>query len=138
MTRGIRVAIAVITLTGCAACGGSVAVPTPVANGDWGGDRIAMAVASAATHIELDCAHGDVPAPLATDTRGQFSAAGTFVREHGGPIRDDDATNARPATYAGTIRSNQMSLSIRLADSGELVGTFTLTFGARGRIVKCL
>jgi len=59
MTRGIRVAIAVITLTGCAACGGSVAVPTPVANGDWGGDRIAMAVASAATHIELDCAHGD-------------------------------------------------------------------------------
>lgn len=138
MTRAIRVAIAVSALAGCAACTRSVAAPTPVANGNWGGDRIAMTVASASTHIELDCAHGDVPAPLTTDARGQFSIAGTFVREHGGPIRDDEIANARPATYAGTVRSNQMSLSIRLSDTGELVGAFTLTFGSQGRIVKCL
>jgi hypothetical protein len=138
MTRTIRVAIAVAALTGGAACARSVAAPTPVANGNWGGDRIAMAVASTSTHIELDCAHGDLPLPLTTDVRGEFNVAGTFVREHGGPIRDDEATNARPAAYAGTVRSNQMSLSIRLTDTGELVGAFTLTFGAQGRIVKCL
>jgi hypothetical protein len=31
-----------------------------------------------------------------------------------------------------------MTLTIRLTDSGELVGTFALTRGSSGRVVKCL
>ena len=31
-----------------------------------------------------------------------------------------------------------MTLSVRLVDSNQDVGTFTLTRGAAGRVVKCL
>src|SRR2546425_2074319 len=69
--------------------GSACASPTSPSSvlGMWGGDHVAMTVGDAGSHLEFDCAHGDVPGALKTDARGNFSEAGTFVREHGGPIR---------------------------------------------------
>ena len=97
-----------------------------------------MTVAATGTHIELDCAHGDFSGVLSTDSQNQFSVAGTFVREHGGPIREDQAPDTHPAMYAGSLTSNSMALTTRLLDTGDLVGSFSLVHGAQGRIVKCL
>ena len=109
-----------------------------VPTGDWGGDHIAMTVASLSTHIELDCAHADVPTTLRTDERSQFSAAGTFVREHGGPVRDGEILDAHPATFVGSVTATNIVLTIRLTDSSDVIGTFSLARGATGRVVKCL
>jgi hypothetical protein len=59
------------------------------------------------------------------------------VREHGGPIRVDEVLEWRPALYAGSVTSTAMTLAIRLADTNESIGTFALTRGASGRVVKC-
>ena len=61
-----------------------------------------------------------------------------FVREHGGPIREDEKPDVYPAMYTGTVTAQTMQLTIRLTDSQALIGTFMLTRDAPGRVVKCL
>jgi len=109
-----------------------------LALGVWGGDHVTTTVASTGTHFEFDCAHGDVGTPLVLDARGQFSATGTFVREHGGPIREGELPDSHPASYAGTVTTHTMTLTVRLTDLAETIGAFTLTYGSPGRVVKCL
>jgi hypothetical protein len=112
--------------------------PTSVGTGLWGGDHVEMTVGATSTHLEFDCAHGDIPGALSVKSNGDLAANGTFVREHGGPIRVDDQTDQHPALYSGQVSSGRMTLSIRLTDSGEVVGSFDLVQGVAGRIVKCL
>jgi hypothetical protein len=97
-----------------------------------------MTVAGTATHLEFDCAHGDIPGALEADSRRQFTALGTYVREHGGPVRVDEAADTHPAIYAGAVQSTTLTLTIRLRDTGEPFGPFTLAHEVVGRVVKCL
>lgn len=121
----------------CAACSGTTAEPSPVAIGIWGGDHVTFTVGNSSNHLEFDCAHGDIPGVLSVN-HGEMAANGTFVREHGGPIRVDEPLDAHPALYSGTVNGSTMQLSIRLTDSGEMIGSFSLVRGASGRVVKCL
>ena len=38
---------------------------------------------------------------------------------------------------SGTVKGNDMQVSIVLTDSNEDLGSFTLTFGTTPRLVKC-
>jgi hypothetical protein len=109
-----------------------------VSTGVWGGDHITMTIAETSTHIELDCAHGDVPGPITIDARRQFSVIGTLVREHGGPSRQGEVPDAHPASFTGSVASNRMTLAIQQTDTNQAIGTFTLMLGIQGRVVKCL
>ena len=133
-----RFALGAFVAVVCAgwACAGSPAGPSTL-DGTWGGDHVTMSI-SGVTHLDFDCAHGDIPAALAIDGRFQFSMTGTFVREHGGPIQIDEPLDRRPASYSGSVTRDHMTLTIRLTDTNETIGTFLLTRGAQGRVVKCL
>ncbi len=109
-----------------------------IPNGAWGGDHINMAVATNSITVEFDCAHGTINQPVNVDSKGQFSASGTYTHEHGGPVRSDEKPEAHPATYAGTVIGNSMTVTITLTDTKEKIGTFKLTKGVQGRIFKCL
>ena len=136
--RSVRVLVVLGTVGG-SACGGALTGSSSVVSaGVWGGDHVALTVTGAATHLELDCAHGDIPGAFTADARGQFALTGTFVREHGGPIREGEAPDSHPATYSGSVSSAAMGLTIRLSDSTEAIGPFTLARGSSGRVVKCL
>ena len=128
-----RLRFAVLAFVCTTACGGTPASPSVA--GQWGGDHITLTVGDAASHVEFDCAHGDFTGDISSSS---FSLAGTFVREHGGPIRDDETADSHPALYSGAVNGSSMTLMLRLTDSNEIVGTFTLTRGAAGHIVKCL
>ena len=136
----VRASSALIALGAVAgyACGGATTGPSRLQPGVWGGDHISLMVADASTHLELDCAHGDIPAVPTSDRQGQFEVAGTYVREHGGPIRPGEIPESHPAIYSGRFTSTTMMLAIRLSDTSEPVGTFTLVPGSSGRVVKCL
>jgi hypothetical protein len=121
----------------CVACGHTLTGPTSVDKGLWGGDHVTMTVGETNTHLEFDCAHGDIPGALSVNN-GDLAASGTFVREHGGPIRVDEQLDQRPALYSGQVSNGRMKLSIRLTDSGEVVGSFDLLQGSAGRVFKCL
>jgi hypothetical protein len=136
--RSLRLLIVIGTAGGWACGGTSTGPSSPVAAGVWGGDHVAMTVANAATHLELDCAHGDIPGAIAVDAQGQFDVAGVFVREHGGPIRQDEVPDSHPAKYSGSVISTTMLLTIRIDDSNEPIGTFILVRGSSGRVLKCL
>ena len=76
-----------------------------------------------------------MPAP---DRQGRFEVAGTYVREHGGPIRQGEIPDAHPAIFSGLVSSTTMEMTIRLSDTNESAGTFTLASGSSGRVFKCL
>jgi hypothetical protein len=121
----------------CVACDRAPTGPSSVEPGVWGGDHVTLTVGDAGNHLEFDCAHGDIPGVLSAN-HGEIKATGTYVREHGGPIRVDEAVDAHPALYSGSLSTGTMQLTIRLTDSGEVIGSFTLVRGGTGRVVKCL
>ncbi|HEV8610585.1 MAG TPA: hypothetical protein VGS98_11035 [Thermoanaerobaculia bacterium] len=123
--------------------GTRVVAPRPsaanrVAFGVWGGDHVNLVVTDTGGALEYDCAHGTIDQPFVVDSSGRFDLAGTHTREHGGPIRSDEKPDKHPARYTGTTDGQTMPLTVTLTDSTVPVGTFTLTRGQIGRIVKCL
>lgn len=107
-------------------------------SGVWGGEHVTLTVNDRSSHLEFDCAHGDIPSALTAGADRTFAMSGTFVREHGGPIREDEKADVRPAMYIGRVTGQTMELTIRLIDPDTPIGTFMLTRGAPGRVVKCL
>ncbi len=138
-------AIALSALLACSAwsCGNMAprtTLPTqtsaPVKSGQWGGPHIAMTVAAAQTDVEFDCGKATVTGAIVADADGAFNATGTFLPEHPGPTTPD-APASRPMRLTGTVKGDQMQVSIVLTDKNEDVGAFSLTLGGDARLVKC-
>jgi len=138
MTLRLWRALFVLGVVAGYSCGDMTTGPSRLSPGVWGGDHISMSLGDTSTHLELDCAHGDVPAVPTLDLQRQFDIAGTYVREHGGPIRQGEIPDSHPAIYSGTVASTTMTLTIRLSDTHESIGAFTLVSGSFGRVFKCL
>jgi N-acyl-phosphatidylethanolamine-hydrolysing phospholipase D len=61
--------------------------------------------------------------PLQVDERGRFSVAGTFVPEHGGPVRPGEVPESRPARYQGLDRQKlEFTVTSRTDGPGPLRG----------------
>ena len=109
-----------------------------VATGSWGGVGIRLDVTAQGATTEYDCAHGTIDQPLVTDRAGRFSAAGTHVREHGGPIRVDEPPDRHPARYDGTLAGTTIHFTVAMLDTQQVIGPFDAIRDVAGRIVKCL
>jgi hypothetical protein len=105
--------------------------------GTWGGSHIRIEVGPRTAAIEYDCANGTIAGPLTVDIKGRFTWRGVFNREHGGPVRRDEKPNSSPAIYSGWIKGDTMTLTIKLADSDQVLDTYTLKRGSPGRVLKC-
>ena len=125
--------LALLTILGCS----SPIEPTdPV--GSWGGQHVALIVTSGGGALDYDCAAGTIDEPLRPDSRGRFRVDGTHTPGQGGPSRQDDEPVVLPATYAGTIDSDTMTLTVTIVETGQSVGSFSLERDAAARIVRCL
>jgi len=133
-----RVILAVSLLSAVTGCHTPVAPDDVLPEGRWGGDHAELVVAESSATIEFDCAHGTLSLPIPIDADGGFDVAGTFTREQGGPIREDDPPAPLPARYAGTTDGRKTTLTVRLADAPHVpIGTFELVLGRYGRLFKC-
>jgi hypothetical protein len=129
-------ASAVLLLLGLAGC---VGPETPeVVTGEWGGVHLGLVASDSGADLEYDCASGHIAGQLRPDGSGRFSAAGSHFPGHGGPIREDEVRETRPARYEGTVRGDKMTLTVTLTDTNEVLGTFTLIQGASPHVIKCL
>lgn len=108
-----------------------------ISPGTWGGLHIRIEVGPRSATIEYDCAHGTIDGPFDIDSKGQFTWRGSYIREHGGPIRNDEKRNGRPAIYSGSIKDDTMTLTVKLSDTDEVLDTYTLQRGSSGRVFKC-
>jgi hypothetical protein len=107
-----------------------------IPTGTWGAPHIRMVVEGRSATVDYDCANGTIEGPLTFDSKGRFTWRGTHRREGPGPIRAD-MENGSPAIYTGTVKGDTMTLAVKLANSNEVVGTFTLKRGGAGRVFKC-
>ena len=108
-----------------------------IPSGAWGGPHISIEINNGTATIEYDCANGTISGPLKLDRRGNFSLSGTHVREHGGPIRVNEQRSGQTALYTGWTDGKKMTLTVRLANTNESLGTFKLVHGQSGRVFKC-
>jgi hypothetical protein len=108
-----------------------------VAAGLWGGQHVRLEVSADGAEIEFDCAHGRINGRLRPGADGRFDAAGTFVAERGGPVREGAAEKGQPARYTGRVKGKTMTLNVHLTDSNADAGTFTLTHGREPELTKC-
>jgi hypothetical protein len=137
MQRALLWTLALSAFLACASS--SAADRGRLAAGVWGGPHIRLDVADDGTSaVELDCAHGTISEPVVPDHGGAFRAAGTYAREHHGPIREGEAGTDEPAVYSGRAKGGKMTLTITLTGSHEELGPFELVQGKTPRLTKCL
>jgi hypothetical protein len=105
--------------------------------GTWGGMHIRIDVTQAEATVDYDCANGIIDGPLSVAADGTFSWSGIHRRERGGPIRKDAPAPVSPAVYTGLIRGDTMTLTVKLKDAGEEIGTYKLKRGSVGQVFKC-
>jgi hypothetical protein len=133
----MKIAVACLTLAGLA-CSNPVGPDDTVAAGMWGGEHVALEVTAGSGRIEYDCAHGEISEPLRLDRDGRFDVTGTHTPEHGAPVREDEKLISHPARYVGRVDDRRMTLTVTMTDNSETLGTFALTYGVPGRLMKCL
>jgi hypothetical protein len=108
-----------------------------LSRGLWGGPHIRINVTGNSAAIEYDCANGTIKGPLTLNSTGKFEWRGSHSRERGGPVRLNDNSGQRTAVYSGWVKGGTMNLTVKLVDSGEDLGTFTLSRGSSGKVFKC-
>jgi len=108
-----------------------------LAAGGWGGKHVRMEVTDDGALLEFDCAKGSIKGPVTLDAGGRFSAKGQFAREGFGPRVEGEAPKRVPALYVGEVNGESMTLTVTLAETGDEVGTYTLTRGSNGRLWRC-
>lgn len=140
--RGLWIAALCVSLTACgrialAAHAQASASSLGATVTTWGGEHVRMQVTAKGATLDFDCASGEITKPVQADAFGNFTAVGTFIREHGGPVRNDAADNTAAAKYSGTISGDTMRLSITSGSDNAPVGEFVLSRGTTGHLVKC-
>jgi hypothetical protein len=103
--------------------------------GVWGGDHIRFEVTEGGATIEYDCAHATVEGKILVDGSGRFSVAGTHYREHGGPVREGEASRGQPVRLNGRVGGSLMTLNVTRA--GKALDTYTLTRDREAQLFKC-
>ena len=103
--------------------------------GVWGGQHIRFEVTEGGAAIEYDCARGTVKGRILVDRAGRFSVAGTYYREHGGPVREGEGSTGQPVRFNGLIGGSLMKLTVTRGRTR--LGTYTLTRDSEGRVFKC-
>ena len=127
--RTMSLVLAGVLLSGCRG--------ERVPNGSWGADHVVLTVTDNGGRVEFDCAHGTLDHPLRLDDGGRFSVAGTFVPEHGGPVRAGEESQSRPARYQG--RLDRQNLEFTVTTEGHTGSEpLTVTLGKGPKLTKCL
>ena len=120
---------------GCVAAEAGKSNSEPL-TGSWGGEHIGVTFTAQGASIEYDCAQGTIDGPVIPDGEGRFEAKGTHTAEHGGPVREGEQEEGRPARYRGQVKGGSLKLTVALS-SGEEIGTFLLSRDVQPRLTRC-
>ena len=105
--------------------------------GEWGGDHVSLQFTATGAGVEFDCAHGEIPKTIVLDRNGRFDVEGTYMEEHGGPIRMGERPPTRKVRYAGRVTDGRMTLTVTRADTKARMGAFVLERGREAVLMKC-
>ena len=125
----------------CNSDGGHINTPTKAQGqalnkGTWGGQHVHADVSEEGAELEFDCAQGKIAKKIMLDSSGRFDVSGSFIAQHPGPTRDDESSG-RTVQYKGSVKENEMELTIFDEKTKEDLGSFNLKLGNEGRLMKC-
>jgi hypothetical protein len=104
--------------------------------GHFGGPQIGIILEGGSGKAEFDCASGTIDEPIFHAKEGVFSVKGTYRTGQSGPIKVGQIFRAQPATYAGSLVKDDMTMTVTLED-GDVLGPFTLRRGAPPELNRC-
>jgi hypothetical protein len=128
--------ILIAAAAGLSACASLALSPTN-ASGQWGGPHIGLVLEGGLGTVEYDCAAGTIDTPVIPAPDGGFTATGTHRAGQSGPIKVGQIFTRVPATYAGKIVKDHITLGVVLED-GTTLGPFSLDRGAPPQLTRCL
>jgi hypothetical protein len=134
----IRSAAFVLLVTVGSAASCATDTPERVPIGNWGGEHIGMVVTDTGATIEYDCATGKITELMALGSDGSFTWSGTHSPGHGGPSRENEPPDDRPARYSGRATTTTMRVTLTVLDGSVPPQTFTLARGGVANVFKCL
>jgi hypothetical protein len=100
--------------------------------GTWGGKGVLLTAGSGSAAFLAFCADGSIDRPIWADAAGRFEIEGTYTIEGPGPARQPFS-----AIFQGEVSGRTLVLTITKKDTGETIGTFTLTLGNPGQVNPC-
>ena len=108
-----------------------------------GGIHVTMTVTNRDASLEFDCAVGGFELPESVDDPNNIEVQGRYVGPNGG-VPQASGPMERTVTYRVTWRdSSRSSVDLMILEPNEsgspdsVIGTFSLTFGARPVHVSC-
>ena len=125
---------------GAGEAAGTAGTHERVRAGAWGGEHIRLDVGASGATLEFDCAFGRIDEPLITDSDGNFRARGVVMFEAGGPVQPGQSPpQPQAAIYQGWTDGLELRLTVTIVAKADWqLGTFTLGFGRRAVLEKCL
>lgn len=105
--------------------------------GSWGGEGAGLVVSGDRTLVSYTCGQTTINGPVLIDDDRRFEVSGEHVRVGGAPPPSDAPADRRPAYVTGRLRGNELTLSVRLAESTEAIGAFVLTRDRTPSILGC-
>ncbi len=121
------------TLAGCGA--DAVLGPGPLPGGTWGGTQGNLVVYADSATLDLPCAAGRIPAPLATDADGRFDLAGQWAVQ-AGPVFPG-GPNWQSARFSGQRAGDLLRISVQV-NGGATLGPLEFRRGVVGEFARCL
>jgi hypothetical protein len=115
------------------ACGVSPVGFDTVPVGTWGGESAGLLVRADGAHAHIGCTLGDVTGPIPLDGEGRFDVAGEWNVD-AFPI---DRGILHPARLSGRSDGRTLTLSVRLMDTGQVLGPALLVFGREPQMQSC-
>jgi hypothetical protein len=106
-------------------------------SGGWGGPHAAIVFQGGLADVQFDCASGSIDVPVYPAKDGAFTARGTYRAGSPGPVRVGQIFRSVPASFAGRVLKDVMTMSVTLED-GTAIGPFTLARGAAPQMTRCL
>lgn len=125
-----RVALCLLT-AGCGAT--SPSGPSELPLGTWGGDDAGLIASADAAHVHIGCTKGDVEGAIPLDAAGRFDVSGLYNVD-AYPV---DRGIPHPARFFGRRDGDALVLTVRLTDTGQVLGPVGLTFGRQPDMQVC-
>lgn len=134
----LLLALVFLITPACQGASGSIKGKT-LPPGTWGGRGAELRVGDTLAVIEFDCAFGRIPTPIVIQPGGRFAVDGRYLPERGGPGRvGDPEPEGKPAVYTGIQKNSDIHLTVRLTETGRIIGPFVLHGSQASQLEKCL
>ena len=116
-----------------AACYSSPSDPITEIKGTWGGDNAGLIASDTSAHVHIGCTLGDTSVPIRPDASGRFDVPGTYNID-AYPI---DRGIIHPARFTGSVRGDELTITVTLTDIGNQLGPVKLVKGKEPKMGPC-